>query len=312
VTRILVLGYEYWAGVAAGMLRRMGYDAQPWTPRVETLPAALRWCRPLRWLGWGLTGPFRGAAVVHVIAPVGQEKLLRLARLMGKRVLLHWVGTDVLNLKAEAAARGPSTVEFYRRVADANFADAPELIEELAALGLKADLFRLLPDAVEPRDMPLPERPAVLSYWSPGRRDFYGGPIVDALADAFPDVPFLIVGTDGQGEPQHPNMTYLGRVESPEDVYRRTSVLVRLPEHDSLSAMVLEMLARGRQIIYNKPFPHCELAAGLEEAREALRRCLAGQGVNEAGRQYVRENFSPLAETDRVAPLIRRAMGDTA
>jgi hypothetical protein len=306
---ILVMGNPYWADVAAGMLRRMGYDAQPWTPRVETLPAALRWCRPLRWLGWGLSGPFRGAAAVHVIAPAGQEKLLRLARLMGKRVLLHWVGTDVLNLKAEAAARGPATVEFYRRMADANFADAPELIEELAALGLTADLFRLLPDAVEPRDMPLPERPAVLSYWSPGRRDFYGGPTLDALADAFPDVPFLIVGTDGRGEPQHPNMKYLGRLEDLEAVYAQVSVLVRLPEHDSLSAMVLEMLGRGRQVIYSKPFPNCEYARSLDEAMSALRLCLARSETNKAGRAYVGENFSPAAEVRRVAPFVRRALG---
>lgn len=306
---ILVLGYEYWAGVTAGMLRRMGYDARPWAPSADALPAALRWCRPLRWLGWALTGPFRTAAAVHVIAPPGRQPLIRLAGWMHKRIILHWVGTDVLNLRAEVAARGPAAVDFYRRMAHAQFADAPELIEELAALGLRADLFRLLPDAVEPRDVPLPDRPAVLSYWAPERREFYGGPILDALAEEFPDVPFLIVGNDGHGQPQHPNMTYLGRLESLEDVYRQTSILVRLPEHDSLSAMVLEMLGRGRRVIYSRPFPHTEHATTPEEARAALRRCLAEREFNRAGQAYVRQNFAPAAEAARVAPLVRQAMG---
>jgi hypothetical protein len=158
----------------------------------------------------------------------------------------------------------------------------------------------------------MPEKPAVLSYWSPERRTFYGGEIVDALADEFPDVPFLVVGTDGRDEPQHPNMTYLGLLGSLEEVYRQVGVLVRLPEHDSLSAMVLEMLGRGRQVIYNRPFPHTELATNLAEAREALRRCLSQPGKNEAGQAYVRGHFSPQAEVERIAPMYQRLLSGEA
>ncbi|HUU31233.1 MAG TPA: hypothetical protein VMY69_03945 [Phycisphaerae bacterium] len=308
--KILVTGYPYWAGVAAGLLRRAGFEAAVWRTEPDEVPALLRWNRALRWLFHFLRPSFRAARALHVAGATTSTTLLWLVRRLGKRIILHWVGSDVLQLQRSAAGNG-KRLRFCRKVAAAHFADSPELVAELAEMGIRAEVFRLLPETVEPRDVPMPPKPAVLAYWSPGRRTFYRGEIVDALADEFADVMFYVVGSDGAAEPQHPNMTYLGRLESLEEVYGRVSVLLRMPEHDSLSAMVLEMLGRGRWVIYSKPFPHTEMAATLDEAREALRRCLARAGKNEAGQAYVRENFSPQAEAQRIAPIYRRLLTGT-
>jgi O-antigen/teichoic acid export membrane protein len=307
--KVLVTGQSYWHGVAAAMLRQAGFDACTWRTGPESVPAVLRWCRPLRIAAYLLGRQFRQAAVIHNIGAVPFPRFIRLARWLGKRVVQHWVGTDVLVLK-EAVAKGDRRLlQFYQKVPHCHFVDSPELTEELADLGIRPELFRLLPDSVLPTaEVPLPERPAVLAYWSHDRRAFYGGPIVDALAEEFRDVTFYVVGSDGAGEPQHPNMKYLGRLDGLEDVYRSVGVLVRMPEHDSLSAMVLEMLARGRWVIYSKPFPHTETATNLDEAREALRRCLAGQGPNREGQEYVRQNFSPSHEAERITPIYNRIL----
>ena len=302
--RVLVTGYPYWAGVAAGLLRRSGLEAAVWRTAPDDVPAVLRWNRTLRWAFHFLRPSFRAARALHVAGATASTTLLWLVHRLGKRIILHWVGSDVLQLQRSAAGDG-KRLRFCRKVAAAHFADSPELVAELAEMGIRAEVFRLLPETVEPRDVPMPEKPAVLSYWSPERRTFYGGEIVDALADEFADVTFYIVGSDGAGEPQHPNMRYLCRLESLEEVYRDVSVLIRMPEHDSLSAMVLEMLGRGRWVIYNKPFPHTELATNLAEARKALWRCLSQPGKNEAGQAYVREHFSPQAEAERIAPMYR-------
>jgi len=308
MTKIIVMGYPYWADVAAGMLRAAGLEAVRWKFGPEAVPAAIRWCRPLRLAAYLADRRFREAEVIHYVGSVTSRLFLRVARLLGKRIVLHWVGTDVAGF-SKAVARGNTALgRFYRRVPHAHFADSPELMDELAALGVGAELFRLLPEGVEARPMPMPEKPAVLAYWSHDRRAFYGGPIVDALAEEFRDVTFYVVGSDGAGEPQHPNMKYLGRLDGLEDVYRSVGVLVRMPEHDSLSAMVLEMLARGRWVIYSKPFPHTETATNLDEAREALRRCLDRQGPNLEGQEYVRQNFSPSHEAERITPIYNRIL----
>ena len=140
----------------------------------------------------------------------------------------------------------------------------------------------------------------------------YGGQIIDTLAQEFPEVTFYVAGSDGAGEPQHPNMHYLGWMRDLEQVYGRVSTLIRLPEHDSLSTMVLEMLTRGRWVIYSKDFPFTNRAGNADEARAALRRCLAQTEPNIDGRKYVLENFSPAAESRRIAGPYHRALSDPA
>jgi hypothetical protein len=214
----------------------------------------------------------------------------------------------VLALSKAVAAGNREPLEFLQAIADFHFADSPEIAAELERLGLSAEVFRLLPAGVEAREVPMPEKPAVLAYWSRDHREFYRGDIVDALAEEFKDITFYVAGSDAAGQPQHRNMQYLGWVPSLEEVYSKTSILIRMPEHDSLSAMVLEMLARGRWVIYSKPFPHTETATNLDEAREALRRCLARQGPNREGQDYVRQNFSPSHEAKRIAPIYSRIL----
>jgi len=309
MAEILTMGNEYWGRVAAGMLRCAGFDAAFWEARREDVPAVLRWWRPLRGMAYYLGRTFRAAQAVHVISPPSNLHMARAARLMGKRVILHWIGSDTLSV-TEVAAAGAHLLRSCRRLAHAHFADSPEIAAELSRLGIVAEVFRLLPDTLIPAaEVPMPAAPAVLSYWATGRREFYHGEIVDALADEFPDVRFLVVGSTGDGEPQHRNMTYLGRLDGLEDVYRQVSVYVRLPEHDSMSAMVLESLARGRWVIYNKPVQGAELATTMDEVRDALRRCLARRGANVVGREHVRSNFSPGAESARISGAYRSALG---
>lgn len=240
----------------------------------------------------------RGYCAVHVVYPPGSVGLLKMSRWLGLPVFLHWIGTDVLTLDR---ARG----EYYRHVARAHYADSLTLIEELRSFGIDAHLFRLLPARIDAEILPMPTKPAVLAYWPAGRRKFYGGEILDGLATAFPTVQFYVCGSAGDGEPQSPNVTYLGYVADVEPLYRNCSILLRLPEHDSLSAMVLEMLARGRWVIYKSEFPHTERAHDLSTACEAMRRCLGRAGCNERGHAYVREHFSPAAEARRVGVVYR-------
>ncbi len=77
-------------------------------------------------------------------------------------------------------------------------------------------------------------------------------------------------------------------------------MLIRLPEHDSLSAMVLEALARGRYVIYSEEFPFTETAGNFDEARDALARLLANRQPNYSGAEYVRRNYSLDEQAERL------------
>jgi hypothetical protein len=63
-------------------------------------------------------------------------------------------------------------------------------------------------------------------------------------------------------------------------------------------------------VIWNYKFPHTEFASNLEEAKSALRNCLGREGFNEAGREYVLENFSPEAVARQIRPVYEQALKD--
>jgi glycosyltransferase involved in cell wall biosynthesis len=308
--KIIVLGYPHWAKVVVKTLRRAGFEAKHFRIEQEYVPAVFRWLHPLRKIIYPLlTRVFHRASAIHIVGIVRVRPLCRLARLFGKKVFFHWVGTDVLKVSESVESGNHRYLGFYQKVPNAHFAGAPILIEELEQLGIKAEFFPTLSKSLIPeKQVPIPDKPGVLCYWSHERRDFYRGDILDALAEDFPDVTFYIAGSDGKGEPQHPNVKYLGWVDGMEDVYRKTNILIRMPEHDGLGAMVLEMLAHGRWVIRNYKFPHTEFASNLEEARSALRRCLEREGFKEAGREYVLENFSPEAVVKQIRPVYEQAL----
>ena len=82
--------------------------------------------------------------------------------------------------------------------------------------------------------------------------------LYSSLIPISPEITFYIAGSSNETNLSVPNnVIFLGYVEDLEAIYLKTSVFIRLPKHDSLSAMVLEMLSRGRYILYNKKFPTC-------------------------------------------------------
>ncbi len=312
-----VVGYPYWAEVIAQMLCQAGFQARHWRIEPARKPWLLRKIPALGILPYlllPLTPRFWRARVIHHVGTLTSRALYpvyRLAHLLGKRVIVHWVGTDVLEFCRDVQAGRTDLLDFHRRVIQAHFAGCESLVEELAQAGLDgAQVFLTLPpgNRLPAEPIPLPAQPAVLTYWPHERRDFYGGPILDQLADAFPSVPFYVVGTDGHDEPRHPNMHYLGWVEDMRPVYERISVLVRLPRHDGMACGVVETLAHGRWAVFCNPMPHCEHARDFESARAALERCLNRTELNRAGHEFARTHFDFETECRRIAPLYARVL----
>jgi hypothetical protein len=214
--------------------------------------------------------------------------------------ILHWIGSDLLRLKGEKGIRGIVNSLNVRAFPVGHLADSHALAEELALIGIQANVVHLLPKFLEAGLESLPEVPTVLSYWSDNDPGFYGADTILRLAEEFPDIRFLILKSTGQGLPSLSNVTYLGFRTDMPNVYREASVLIRLPHHDSLSAMVLEMLVRGRYVIYNRPLPGCRMAGGYEEVRTALLELRSTREMNLEGATYVKETFSMAREAQNL------------
>lgn len=299
---IAVMGTWNWLDVAAHLLQRAGMSC-------ETIPD---FPSRMAFIKWVLTGQWRQFDVIHRVRGTSWFYGAVFA-LLGKPVIWHWIGTDVMVFgricHSGGGLRGMLSRWAVKKWSYAHLADSPELAEELASYGVKANVVRLLPTVVEAEIESLPEKPCVLSYWSPINREFYKAPIIMQLAEAFPDIPFLIAGDDGTGMAAPENVKFLGRLPNLADIYSKVSVYIRLLEHDSLSAMVLEALARGRYVIYSKKFPYTELAQDFIEAKEALVKVLSAKEPNKSGAEYVRQNYNLQQQVEYLRELYSKWFG---
>lgn len=296
---IAVVGTINWVEVAANLLRCGGLQAR-------SIRAGRRWL-PFRML---FSWRFLSADVAHIVWGGDVAVSLVARHLLRKKMVWHWLGSDVVQYANERGFRQSLRRYLAAHHVAAHLADSPELAEELKSLGIEASVCRLLPNSIEANVMPLPDRFRVLSYWADNRKAFYGGDIILELASQMPDVEFLIAGAYGKDAPVLPNVNYLGKLSNLEEIYRKTSVFLRLPEHDSLSAMVLEALARGRYVIYNKDFPYCHRADTLEHVRAKLEEIRRLTEPNRAGSEFVRERFSLQREAESLERVYADCFGD--
>ena len=124
------------------------------------------------------------------------------------------------------------------------------------------------------------------------------------LARDFPEIEFNILKATASDESTPQNLHLLGPRDDMEAVYRNSTVLIRIPEHDSLSAMVLEVLARGRYVIYNKQFPNCHFASDYDSAKIALQEIMKLTVPNTKGAEFIKENFSPAKEAEKLKQIL--------
>jgi glycosyltransferase involved in cell wall biosynthesis len=208
-------------------------------------------------------------------------------------LVVIWAGTDVL-----VAASNPSKLEVTKRETSADLAVSPWLAEELQAVGVPAVYQPLISAEPEPIIAPFPKRFTVLNYLPTPRRAFYGEELVYAIAREMTDTRFVVVGPGPRNDRAPENVQFLGQVTDINPVLDVSHVLLRLPQHDGQSMMVLEAMARGRHVVWNYDIPGVHVTQTPEDALAFLRvlRDRYARGVlnfNLAGREYVAANCSP-------------------
>lgn len=235
----VVLGFDYHVGV---FCKKMNAHAVAWrflpytSNKLGLLRAAIR-----------LT---TADALIRFAGPAPHPALLAVARAFNVPIFVIWAGTDVTG-----AIQQRHEMSHAQRAEITHLAVAPWLVDELRQVGINAQYIPIIGMSPSLTTEIPRESFNVLTYLPEPRRDFYGRHDVYELALRLPNVRFSVIGTGSPDLAAPPNVKFLGWVPDVTPLIENSAVLLRLPEHDGMSLVVLEALARGRHVAWKYAIP---------------------------------------------------------
>ncbi len=179
---------------------------------------------------------------------------LAVAKFFKKKIMMQWVGTDVLKSLKNHKKGVRSTVVDYAT----HYTEVPWIKEELQEINIQAEilLFTVIENFIVKKPI---EKISILSYIGEGREQFYGINCLITLANRFPHLTINIVGIDKYSCSLPKNIKLLGWVNNMGQEYKKHAVFLRLAEHDGLPNTILEALAHQLYVGFTFEFPHTQL-----------------------------------------------------
>ncbi len=243
--------------------------------------------------------------------PPNKSRLVSLVgRMLRKRQIFHWVGTDIVHLRSS-----PSLQRKYSSRTYIHLAENDGSATELRKMGLHVHVAPL-PVATLPASVaPMPATFTLLMYVPSSRGEHYGETeYLRLIADLTQtDIRFLFVGgTLPKAAASDSRVVNYGRVANMQPIYDATTVLLRLTRSDGLSFMVLEALAAGRYVCWSKPLGECEYVTDYEDLKRSVLRLYA---LHKLGRlparrdsaRRIRERYSAQAALTAIEAFWERA-----
>jgi hypothetical protein len=234
------------------------------------------------------------------------NRFYHLALFLKKKIIFHWVGSDILDMKAWRNLGRLFSPLLVNRVV--HWAEVSWTAAELKELGLTSQVVPLTPAAFPGEIRPLPQKFVVLTYLPAGKADFYGEATIVELARRFPEIVFLAVATNPTDRnPEWPsNLISVGWVDNMAEFYGEVVLMIRLTRHDGLSFMVLEALAHGRHVIWGYPLTGVYQTDGnidrlIRFIEKLYQKHSRGElHINQVGREFVARFYRPQVVWERI------------
>ncbi|MGQ9847188.1 MAG: hypothetical protein ACUVQP_06775 [Bacteroidales bacterium] len=219
---------------------------------------------------------------------------ISLALMLKKKVVFHWVGSDV-KAAQKAFAENNFDKKFIEKVT--HLTDTPWYVEELKQIGIKARFQSLIVLKRTNEKLPLPAFFSALIYIPQNSQEFYGIYRLKNIAEHLPGIQFEVIGTKNPIIPMPKNVVFHGWVKNTYTYIQNSCVCLRFPEHDGLSFFVLESLLLQRYVIYNQKLDFTIYALNDNEIIEHIVRLKEqfDKGIlnpNTKASEWVEKNFS--------------------
>lgn len=254
------------------------------------------------------------AELLYWISAIPTARRLRyltdFIRSQDKKLVVHWIGTDVHNVIAPRNLIKKSYGVFLKLLTSSysdrilNLTGSAWLKEELETKGIESTVLpvtTISPSKYVSLNGDCLRKTDVLTYTQKRRFSFYGSDRILELAGELPEYKFKFLFGDVENLRELPktrleNVTFLPRVpfEKMKETYLDSKCFLRIPVHDGLSLSILESLYFKMQPIWSYSFPHVVTVDkdDKEEIRNELRCILEDFKENESGHDYVKKEYS--------------------
>jgi len=241
--------------------------------------------------------------VYSINGTIDHSFALSLAIKLKKKVVMHWVGSDIIAAQ-KAYAENKYKKAFIEKAI--HLTDTPWFVEELAKIGIKAKFQSLiLFEKLEPFK-PFPVVFSALIYIPQNSQEFYGIYKLKNIAERLPNVQFNVIGAEKPVIVMPSNVVFHGWVKNTKSYIQNSCVCMRFPEHDGLSFFVLEALSYQRYVIYNQKLDYTLYAKNENDIVEQLLQLKEtfdlgklkpnSDAANWVGQHFSSENFIKLIE----------------
>ena len=235
------------------------------------------------------------AKVVYSInGTTGKSFVLNLAMKLKKRVVFHWVGTDVV-LAKDSIRTNQANEKFISY--PVHLTDSPWFVGELKEIGIHADYSPLLVVNNVPVRRTIPAEFKILLYIPQADQEYYGLSVILEVAKQFPEIIFNIAGSECSDLPVSENVKFLGWIKDMSPLFSESSLTIRFVKHDGLSFFVLESLLNECHVIYNYDLKYClkannhqQISSYINDLFEKFKK--SEFSLNTDGREYVVREFT--------------------
>lgn len=220
-----------------------------------------------------------------------------IARLLKKEIIVHWIGSEVLDLKKS-----------HSWPIHGSFSVSNKLVNELDSYNIHSSWLPLF-FPIELSDhfnyKSTISSHGVLFYMVKNQEEFYGLKYLLLLANNFKNVPFYLIGSSNMlfSNENIINMGYLNE-QSLGTLFSRITLYVRITEHDGLSQLMLKSLLLGKEVITNTEHPFVNYFSPLSSNEKDLIQMMSQildnkPKLNKDGINYVNEFYKPSIQFDR-------------
>lgn len=225
-------------------------------------------------------------------SPVTDRWVHLAARLLRKPRVIHWVGSDIDNLRENPQLRG-----LLSSARTMHLAEVAWTAEQLREFGFEPRIAPLPPRHTGAECIPLPDRFTVMLYVPRTRSDFYGRPAFERLMQrlAGRGIRYFVVGGGTLSAPPGEDVVNLGWRDNLPEIYKDVTMLIRYTPHDGLSLMVLEALSFGRHVVWTQQFPFVRTIHSYDDMEDNVRELHA---MHERGELVAQHAASALIGKD--------------